>query len=91
MTSRMHFTVVQINTQNVSKPAIIIDAGCYGMELISPAAVMYFTEVLCVYLYQIHNYTYLQGVPEVSFNFVFCNFFRQYMSMLKCMGPGDVL
>ena len=37
-------TVVQINTQNVSKPAIIIDAGVHAREWISPASVMYFTE-----------------------------------------------
>ena len=37
--------VVQINAQKSTKPAILIDAACHAREWISPASVMFFTEV----------------------------------------------
>ena len=36
---------MQINAQKSTKPAILIDAACHAREWISPASVMFFTEV----------------------------------------------
>ena len=50
---------MQINAQKSTKPAILIDAACHAREWISPASVMYFTEVcMCVSVVAIFDILY---------------------------------